>query len=122
MIYDLLDPDPHALLSEKSLELAADVPKFEAQGEVAEMLLGLNRIAEITGDDLPTVLMFIALQINWQMELGIDPLYQKSAYSRHTEQTIIYRDNINIHPWIRGQIDTFLRKFRFRRVLRSMRG
>lgn len=85
----------HPILTGKSKALAAsDSAAFAAQQELAETLLGLTEPAVTNAFTLSRVQLAVALQINFQLEQGLDPLVEEVAQSKHSEQMIKYRDRI----------------------------
>lgn len=71
------DASDSAILSPKALNLAksaeaAKIEQFAAQNEVAENLLGFADIV-IPDRYLPRAILAIAMQVNYQLEMGIDP-------------------------------------------------
>lgn len=104
--------EDHDYLSAKSLALGSKL--LLANQELAEMLLVLDEPTFSVARDLSEIRLAIVTQINFQVAQGIDPIYQKSAASSHTKQSVVYRD-IYIDPraqWIvdrvkaRSGIDT----------------
>lgn len=89
MIYDVTD---HPLLIPKVKELTTSDPEqFAAQVEVAEVLLALP--ATVPADPAGAQLhLAVAMQVNFQIQQGIDPLFIESSASSHSRNSVSYRD------------------------------
>lgn len=82
----------HPLLIPKFAGLASDEARKE-HNNLAELLLGLKAPAYV-GDDATKLVMAVVLQINFQLERGLDPLVNKSISNQHPGNTTTYRDRI----------------------------
>lgn len=90
MIYDV---SGHALLSKKVLALKSESPEaFSKQVSVAEMLLGVYPPASTQVLVASRLSLAVVLQLNFQIEQGIDPLYVSASSSSHTRNSVQYRD------------------------------
>lgn len=89
MVYDV---DGHEFLTKKSISL--EPGQFDGHHRMAEALLGLGSPAVADVDLLETLRLAIAIQINFQVEQGIDPFVASSTYSSHSKQSINYRDRL----------------------------
>lgn len=78
----------HPALSGKAQVLGG--PMLEAQVLLAETLLGVSAPAYTDAALLEKAILAIVLQVNFQMEEGIDPLIVKRMHSTHTSQTVEY--------------------------------
>lgn len=89
MLYDVT---AHPALSEKAKALLVrDAAAFAAQVLLAETQLGVPEAA-LAGRRGEQMALAVALQVDFQVETGIDPLYQAVAASSHTKQAVTYRD------------------------------
>jgi hypothetical protein len=121
MIYDLTGP--HPMLSPKAKAmLDTDEDQFRAQVEVAETYLALGTMPKLTGSKATLIKHFLALQVNWQIQIGLDPLYIKTSSSSHTSQSTTYRDNLIVHPGVKLGLASAIRSWGFQSVVRSVRG
>lgn len=121
MRYDLTDP--HPLLSAKAKAmLTKDAEQFQAQVEIAETYLQLAVGTLYTGDKATLVKHFLALQVNWQIQLGMDPYYIRTISSSHTSQSTTYKDNPIISPLVSAGFFALMRTWGFQRTVRSIRG
>ena len=91
-----VDLTGYALLSGKVLALG---DKFAPNQLLAETLLGVSPafVARLTGDQVAQVVMAVALQLNFQVEQGLDPFILKSDSSQQQGESKTYQDNV-IHP------------------------
>lgn len=121
MRYDITD---HPLLSEKAQALAEGEngeEALQAQIELAEVYLGLATGTLFTGTQAVLIQHFLTLQVNWQVELGIEPFYIRSISSTHSEQTTTYKDQPIIHPAVQLGFMALLKTWGYRRTVRSLR-
>lgn len=81
----------HDFLSKKSQSEGSK--SLENHQILAESLLGLNESLFTADRDLLEIRLAIVLQINFQVEQGIDPMYIKASSSGHSHQGVTYRDN-----------------------------
>jgi hypothetical protein len=88
MAYDVSE---HVLLSPVAQELADDV--FEEQQAWAEDLLGISGTS-YTGQNKRRVERYLAMQINWQLQLPKGIWYTKQVSSSQSKQNVTYRDGI----------------------------
>ena len=80
----------HAMLTAKAVALS---PSLLAQHQLlAESLLGLSPPAYTAAEDVELAQLAIALQINFQLAQGLDPLFMKRVFDSHTRQSIEYLD------------------------------
>lgn len=87
----LYDIDDHPFLTGKSKALESEV--LHSQQLLAENLLGLSAYDVFTDQaDIDNATLAIAMQINFQVEQGLDPFVQKSASSGNSKQSVVYRD------------------------------
>lgn len=87
----LYDIDDHPFLTGKSKALEADV--LHSYQLLAENLLGLSAYDVFTAQaDIDSAELAIAMQINFEVEQGLDPFVQKSASSGNSKQSVVYRD------------------------------
>lgn len=93
----LVDISASQLLSGKVSGLAAE--KLDAQQELAEALLDLTAefVARLSAAQLPRVQMAVALQLNFQVEQGLDPFVMESTSSQTQGESVTYRAD-SIHP------------------------
>lgn len=92
--YDLT---AHPMLSDTAAVMLAELPdKFDAHVGLAESMLELTDTS-YTGSELDLVLTYLALQLNFQLEVfekyGYDPFIVKSSTSSHTDQVLVFRGN-----------------------------
>lgn len=119
MIYDLTT---EPLLSAKAKALLVkDVGAFNGQVDIAETYLGLIALPVYTGDKATLVKHFLAQQVNWQIEIGLDPLYIKAESSTHSQQAKTYRDNLILHPGVALGFQALVRTWGFRSTVRTLR-
>lgn len=81
----------HALLSDAALDLNPDA--FDAQAEVAERLLGIDSVDNVTvsSTEEPVVLSALARQVNLQVAIGDDVTSALIARERKGPHEIEYR-------------------------------
>lgn len=121
------DDDHHSLLSGKAvglLESEEGEAKLEEYGALAESILGFDVEPFYDGTAKEDqVLRFIALQINWILDLeDDDALMVKSIGSGHAGRTKVYRDNIVVNPLILKSWTVFTTANKFGRGIQSLRG
>jgi hypothetical protein len=83
----------HPLLSVKAKALATNSAKeeeFAEQVALAADLLGVSETT-YTGDTLLKVNRAVVLQLNYQIQLGLDPFIFQSAASDRSKQSVQYR-------------------------------
>lgn len=91
----LYDITSHPLLSSKATALkAASEPKFDAQVQMAESLLGLKEPVETDAFRVGRVQMALALQVNWQLEYETDPFVLSSETSGIQRETVSYKPDV----------------------------
>lgn len=84
--------DTHPMLTRAATGLA---PAVLAQHQImAESLLGLHAPIYDVPADVERITLAIAVQINFQVAQGIDPLYMSSAASQHAKQSNVFLDRI----------------------------
>ncbi len=83
----------HPLLTGKVNALGTD--PFAAQQKLAEALLGLTQsfVDRCDADQLDRVTMAVALQMNFQVEQGLDPFVVQSESSTQQGESRTYRDD-----------------------------
>lgn len=124
MRYDVTE---HPLLSGKALALKAGdqgEEKLQALVEIAESYLQLNIGDLYTGDQAILVEHFLALQVNWQIELmerGWEPMYVQSISSSHSAQSVTYRNFSIISPVVARGFWSLTRTWGFERTVRTLR-
>jgi hypothetical protein len=93
MRYDILG---HPMLTAKAAALGSPPgEKLAAHVLLAETLLGAHNHPLVTdADQLEVVRLFLAIQVNFQVEQGVDPFVAEKVYSSHTKQSVTYRDRI----------------------------
>lgn len=91
----------HAKLAPKTalLDTTANREKFLAEQRLAESLLRQyaalpQEPTSLTEDEVEDVRLGIVVQMNFQVEQGIDPLVASRVSSSHTKQAVEYRDRI----------------------------
>src|SRR5690242_2429966 len=87
LLYDITD---HPLLSDAYTRLATDEAR-EANQVLAEMLLGLKAPA-YAGEAAERLGYAVVIQINFQLQHGIEPAVLKSVSNTHPGNTTSYRD------------------------------
>lgn len=102
----LLDVSTSALLSGKVLALDVSSDKYKAQQDLAEAVLGLTSLflGKLTIDQTNQVIMAVALQLNFQVEQGLDPFVLKSDSSQQQGETKVYQNTV-VHPQARAILD-----------------
>src|SRR6187200_2234585 len=99
MRYDVSD---HDILSGKAEALVKkDADKFAEWNTLAETILGFDDLPLLTGDSAKRAKRYIALQVNWFLDINPDALILKSISSGHSGQAKVFRDNALISPYIR---------------------
>ncbi len=96
----LIDISADALRSPKVRQLAsADADGFAAQQDVAETLLGVSGqlVARLSTAQLAQASHAVALQMNLQVEQGLDPFIVASESAGQQGESVNYRD-VNVHP------------------------
>jgi len=117
------DVSEHALLSGKAKALAKkNADQFAEWNTLAELLLGFDDIPLLVDDQKKEAMRYIALQVNWFLEINPDALVLKSISSGHSGQAKVFRDNQLISPYIRAGVRRLTGRWRFRAGLRSIRG
>lgn len=87
------DVSTHGLLSPDALAL--EEPEFTAQNELAETILGLNG-TDFEDEDEETALLAVALQLNYQVEAGVEAFVLVSTSRGARSKT--FRDVVGVHP------------------------
>jgi hypothetical protein len=79
--------------------LTQSATQYAAQQEVAEALLGLTdrMVARLSAAQLVRVSLAVVLQLNMQVEAGLDPFVVASETSSAQAESVTYRD-VAIHP------------------------
>lgn len=91
MNYDVTE---HSILSDKAKQLVLeDTLKFVANVEMAEALLGVPEDVPTNAKVLARLQLAVGLQVNYQVQMGVDPLYIKSSGSQHAGNSVTYRDS-----------------------------
>ncbi len=96
----LVDISSNPLRSPKVLLLAtAEATKYAAQQEVAEAMLGLSStfVSGLATAQLTRVSHAVVLQLNMQVEQGLDPFIVQSESAAAQDESVTYRD-VAIHP------------------------
>jgi hypothetical protein len=120
--YDITE---HPLLSGKVTALQGGEngeEAFQAHEEMAEAYLQLATGELYTGDRGVLVQHFLALQVNWQVEVGIDAHYLRSISSDHTKQSKVFKDVPIINPAVSAGFFALMRTWGYGRTVRSIRG
>ena len=87
----LYDIDDHPFLTPKSQALESEI--LHSHQLLAETLLGLSAYDVFSDQaDIDQVELAIAMQINFQVEQGLDPYVSKSVSSGQSKQSTVYRD------------------------------
>ena len=99
----------HPLLSGKVVALAGDSAKFSAQQALAEAVLDLTAdyAARLTTDQTARVTMAVVLQMNFQVEQGLDPFVVSQESSVQQGETRTYTGHA-VHPQARAIIDAIV--------------
>lgn len=120
----------HPLLTNKVVVLAPE--KFSAQHDLAEALLGLDSsfVGRLTTEQLTRVQLAVVLQLNFQVEQGLDPYTIQSKSSTQQGESVTYRPDA-VHPQAKAIIDgtvltndtggDMVRRFRETSTVRSVR-
>lgn len=125
LLYDMTGP--HAALGGKARALLSkDKPQFDQLQLLVEQDLGLAQYPVMSGRNGELAALFVARQINFMLEVGIDPLFVKQSSSTHTAQGVTYRDGIGIDPYVEKNLPALLEaayetKAIETRVLRTLR-
>ena len=91
MTYDLAE---HPLLDSVARELSVKKEEsFKAQVALAAELLGISALT-FTGDTLAKIKRYLALQVNYQLQLPPEVFIKKQASSQASKQNATYRDGI----------------------------
>lgn len=96
----LVDISTDALRSPKVRQLqTADAPGFAAQQEVAEALLGVSAVfvGRLNAQQLLRASHAVTLQMNLQVEQGLDPFVVASESAGQQAESVTYRD-VSVHP------------------------
>lgn len=96
----LIDVTSHPLLTGKvTVLVTANDGRFEAQQDLAEALLGLTSVyvARLTAEQLVRAKLAVALQLNFQVEQGLDPFVVQSESSVQQGESRTYRPDA-VHP------------------------
>lgn len=92
MAYDVSD---HPLLGEKGKQLyAKNSDAFEQHQAVAIERLGLGPDTSYTFAQRQSLLRYIAIQVNWQLDVPKTAAWLKQESSSQTKQNLTYRDGI----------------------------
>jgi hypothetical protein len=84
--------EEHPILSAKAKALQLDdTEAFFAQAEVAESVLGIPATIP-SGVDSSKLVLAVAMQVNFQIEQGLDPLILSSSSSSHARNSQVFRD------------------------------
>lgn len=89
----------HPLLSAKAKVLAAKEEDFAEQVALAADLLGVSETT-YTGDALSKINRAVVLQLNYMLQLGMDPFIYRSAASERSKQSVMYRGGDNGPPLV----------------------
>jgi hypothetical protein len=83
--------EEHALLTGKAKALFESSPDaFHAQQQIAELLLELP--VPVKESMVTQLTLAVVMQVNFQIEQGIDPLYISASSSAHTRNSVNYRN------------------------------
>jgi hypothetical protein len=83
----------HPILSGKATALRDSNPlAFDAQVLMATLLLGFPEKLPTKEETVEAMLLAAALQVNFQIEQGLDPLILEASSSGHTRNSATYRD------------------------------
>ena len=98
MTFDITE---HPLLSPAAAALAA--PTLEAQGDLAERLLGIAGASGLNEVQTTTATLAVVMQVNYQVEAGVDAaVYTSDGRGARSKA---YRD-LGVHPYARALIVT----------------
>lgn len=90
MAYDLAE---HPLLSAKAAALKEEV--FAEQVALAAERLGVSETV-FTGAALSRIKRYLALQLNWQLQVPIEAFYKVQEASSASKQNTTYRSGISL--------------------------
>lgn len=105
----LMDITSHPLLTGKATAMSSDSAKFEAQQSLAEALLNLTAeyIDRLSIEQLARASMAVVLQVNFQLEQGLDPFVVSRASSTQQGEVHDYRGDA-VHPQARAILDAIV--------------
>jgi hypothetical protein len=85
----------HPALSGKAREMVTSkIEQFDAGVLLAETLLKLTEPALTDVRKAAQAALAVAMQVNWQIELGIDPFFMSSESTGKMEEAVSYRSDV----------------------------